>query len=107
MLAEQYETELESIHFTQVEAAQFDKKSQEIQLLAVDGQSHVVEILRGEESTWQSAMYWEIFEQNMHYQGRTGGNLEPRQILVAELNGDGLLDFAFLVHDRILVYTQE
>ena len=47
--------------------------------------------------------HWEIFQQNMHYQGRSGGNLEPRQILIAELNGDDLLDFAFLVHDRVLI----
>ena len=107
VLSGQYETDLEAIHYTHLEAANFDVDSNDIHMLAVDGQSHVVEILKGNRSEWSSAMYWEIFEQNMHYQGRTGGNLEPRQILIAELNGDGLLDFAFLVHDRVLIYTQE
>jgi hypothetical protein len=52
-------------------------------------------------------MFWEIFEQNMHYQGRTGGKLEPRQAVAADLNNDGLLDFAFLIHDRIIFYLQK
>jgi hypothetical protein len=43
----------------------------------------------------------------MHYQGRTGAKLEPREAVVADLNGDGRLDFAFLIHDRIIVYPQE
>ncbi len=107
VLTGQYETELEAIHYTHLEAAEFDVESNDLNLVVVDGQSHVVEILRGNDEEWGSVVYWEIFEQNMHYQGRTGGSLEPRQILIAELNGDGLLDFAFLVHDRILIYTQE
>ncbi len=107
ILAGQYETNLEAIHYTHVESAKFDYNTDEIHLIAVDGQSHVVEILRGNESEWASDMYWEVFEQNMHYQGRTGANLEPRQILIDDLNGDDLLDFAFLVHDRVLIYTQE
>lgn len=107
VFAEQYETDLDGIHYTHLEAAKFDVKSEGMHMVAVDGQSHVVEILKGTAPDWKSVMYWEIFEQNMHYQGRTGGSLEPRQILIADLNGDDLLDFSFLVHDRVLIYIQE
>jgi hypothetical protein len=48
-----------------------------------------------------------VFEQNLHYQGRTGSNVEPREVVIADLTGDGKLDFALLVHDRILFYPQE
>ena len=40
----------------------------------------------------------------MHYQGRKGSKLEPRQILIEDLDVDGRLDLAMLVHDRILIY---
>jgi len=102
-----HETELEDVHYTHLEAADFNGDGR-LELLAVDGQKHVVELLTNEaESTWGSLMYWEIFEQNMHYQGRQGGKLEPRQATIADLTGDGRLDFAFLIHDRILFYPQD
>jgi hypothetical protein len=101
-----YETELEDVHYTHVESADFNADGL-LELVAVDGQRHVVELLTRSEDTWESQMYWEIFERNMHYQGRTGAKLEPRQTVIADLTGDGFLDFAFLIHDRILFYPQE
>lgn len=101
-----YETELEDIYFSRVCEGDFNGDGRS-DLVAVDGNEHVVEILLSEEEGIASQMYWEIFDQNMHYQGRTGGKLEPRETVVADLNGDGRLDFAFLVHDRIIFYLQE
>lgn len=101
-----FETELEDVYFSHVTSGDFDADGR-LDLVAVDGDEHVVEILRGENEGMHSQMYWEIFEQNMHYQGRTGGKLEPRQTVTADLNADGLLDFAFLIHDRIIFYLQE
>ena len=101
-----YETELEDVHYTHLEAADFNGDGA-LELLAVDGQKHVVELLTEQDGAWSNLMYWEIFEQNMHYQGRQGGKLEPRQVVVADLTGDGRLDFAFLIHDRILFYPQD
>ncbi|MEN8663151.1 MAG: VCBS repeat-containing protein [Lentimonas sp.] len=100
-----YETELEDVYYTHVEAADFDGDGV-LELLATDGQKHVAELLTELDGEWSNLMYWEIFEQNMHYQGRQGGKLEPRQVVVADLTGDGRLDFAFLIHDRILFYPQ-
>ncbi|WPJ96898.1 VCBS repeat-containing protein [Coraliomargarita algicola] len=101
-----FETELEDVYFSHVAEADFDADGY-TDLVAVDGNEHVVEILRGGSAGVRSQMYWEIFEQNMHYQGRTGAKLEPRQTVVADLNGDGRQDFAFLIHDRIIFYLQE
>ena len=105
-IGESYETELEDVYFSHVTPGDFDSDGR-VDLIVVDGNEHVVEILRSEKKGMRSQMYWEIFEQNMHYQGRTGGKLEPRQTVAADLNDDGLLDFAFLIHDRIIYYLQE
>lgn len=101
-----YETELEDVYFSHVAEGDFDADGR-FDLVAVDGNEHVVEILHGTKDGLRSQMFWEIFEQNMHYQGRTGANLEPRQTVTADLNNDGSLDFAFLIHDRILLYLRE
>lgn len=106
LTAGRFETELENVHYSHLMASDFAGDG-ELDLIAVDGQNHVVEIVSGRDGSWQSRIYWEIFDQNMHYQGRTGGNLEPRQVVIADFNGNGRDDFAFLVHDRILVYPQQ
>jgi len=97
---------LEDVYFSHVSPGDFDTDGH-LYLVAVDGNEHVVEILRGGKAGLSSQMFWEVFEQNMHYQGRTGGKLEPRETMTADLNGDGLLDFVFLVHDRIILYFQD
>jgi len=105
-VGESYETKLEDVYFSHVATGDFDADGR-VDVLAVDGNEHVVEILRNGQAGMRSQMFWEIFEQNMHYQGRTGAKLEPRQTVTADLDGDGLLDFAFLIHDRIIYYLQE
>ena len=105
-VGDNYETELEDVFFSHVASADFDGDGQ-LELIAVDGNENVVELLAQDADSWKSLMYWEIFDQNMHYQGRTGAKLEPRETIRADLNGDGKLDFGFLIHDRILFYPQE
>lgn len=101
-----YETDLEDVYYNFIDSADFDGNGS-FELVAVDGQNHVVEILSEQNEGLESTLFWEIFEQNLHYQGRNGSKTEPRQIVIADLNNDGKLDFAFLVHDRILFYPQQ
>jgi hypothetical protein len=49
---------------------------------------------------------WQVFEQKT-FRGRGGEMPEPREALVADLNGDRKNDLAVVVHDRVLVYLQE
>lgn len=106
VVEESYETDLEDVYYNFIESADFDENGS-LELIAVDGQNHVVEILSEQDEKLESIMFWKIFEQNLHYQGRNGSKTEPRQIVVADLTNDGKLDFAFLVHDRILFYPQQ
>ena len=101
-----YETDLEGIHYSHLAGADINKDKIP-ELVAIDGNEHVVDILSLEDDGYKSRMFWKVFESNMHYQGRTGAKLEPRQIVIEDLTGDGKLDLALLVHDRILIYPQQ
>ena len=98
-----YETDLEEVHYSHAASGDFNNDGQ-AEIIAVDGSSHIADLLGFEADAWHSRFFWEIFEVNMHYQGRQGSKLEPRQILIEDINGDGLLDLVFLIHDRILIY---
>lgn len=101
-----YETDLEDIHYTHLAGADFNQ-DQVPDFVALDGSEHVVDILSVAAGELRSRMFWQVFEQNMHYQGRTGANLEPREIVIDDFTGDRLPDLVLLVHDRILVYPQK
>ncbi len=49
---------------------------------------------------------WQVFEQHT-FRGRADALPEPREVLVADVTGDGKNDLIVVVHDRILVYPQE
>lgn len=106
VLEDIYETDLEGIHYSHLAWADFNQ-DKVLELVAMDGSEHVVDVLSRGEKGFFSAMFWQVFEQNMHYQGRTGASLEPRQIVIDDFNGDSLLDLTLLVHDRILIYPQQ
>jgi hypothetical protein len=48
---------------------------------------------------------WRVFEQRS-FRG-FGGGVEPREAVIADFDGDGRNDLVVLVHDRVLLYTQE
>jgi hypothetical protein len=52
-------------------------------------------------------MHFKVFETDAHFAGRSGGALEPREAIVADVTGDGRRDLVLLVHDRVLVYPQQ
>lgn len=50
---------------------------------------------------------WQVFEERSYRGGGRAGAPEPREVLVAEVTGDGKPDLIVLVHDRILLYPQQ
>ena len=72
--------------------------------------SRVLEFFQPTEKTpaeWQSAMYFCIFETDPHFRGKSGRENEPHDYTALDLNADGKLDLALLVHDRLLIYVRK
>jgi len=72
--------------------------------------SRVLEIFQPSEKTpptWSSAMYFRIFETDPHFRGKSGLENEPHDYAAMDLNQDGKLDLALLVHDRLLIYLRK
>jgi hypothetical protein len=55
------------------------------------------------------AMRFKIFEQKSYRdsKGRTKSTVEPRELKVADVTGDGKDDLVTVIHDRIIIYPQD
>ena len=102
-----YLTDLPQIHHNGIESGDFNNDGVQ-DLVCLDGKKNLLEFvtLDPKNQKWKSSLHFEVFEKNLHYQGKKGGLYEPREGLISDLNGDGLDDLAFLVHDRLLIYRQ-
>lgn len=107
-ISSRHQTDLKDISYSTAVFGDFDADG-DADLLALDANEHLIEFLRylPASKEWESVLHFRVFDENMHYRGRKGGQREPRELLVKDLNGDGKDDFALLVHDRLLTYLQE
>lgn len=55
----------------------------------------------------QLAMRFKVFEQKSFEEEQQRQLIEPRQIEIADVTGDGKDDIIIIVHDRIIVYPQD
>jgi hypothetical protein len=78
-----------------------------VDLAVLDNDSHTMElvtIMPGPEM--HAAGNFKVFEEKS-FHGDGGSGLEPREILIADVTGDGRSDLLLLTHDRILLYPQD
>ncbi len=102
-----YASDLPDTRYQNVIAGDFDGDARD-ELAAVDAEHHTVEILgRDAAGAWGSRLHFRVFETDPHYEGNRGNDQEPRDLLVADVTGDGKADLVLLVHDRVLVYPGE
>ena len=108
VITSRHETDLKDISYSTALFGDFDADG-DADVLALDNSKHLIEFLRyaPARKSWESVLHFHVFVENLHYRGRKGGQREPREVLVEDLNGDGKDDFALLVHDRLLTYLQE
>ncbi|WP_309386379.1 FG-GAP repeat domain-containing protein [Cerasicoccus frondis] len=101
-----YESDLQEIVYNDITVGELnDDDSPEF--ILIDGQNNVLEIIKyNSPDEWVSALHFNVFEEDLHYGGRKGAPLEPREVMVGDFTGDGRQDIILLVHDRMLLYPQ-
>jgi hypothetical protein len=76
------------------------------EIVASDIRNHNVEVLRWAPGSQLTRVYrFTVFEKKT-FRGQEQGGNEPRQVILADLTGDGKRDLLLLVHDRIALYPQ-
>lgn len=107
-IAPPYETNLRGVSYTKIAAGNFHVGSG-ADLIAIDGKSHVLDLLSFDESKgYESRLFFTIFDENQEYgRRRRSGEPEPREMLVGDFTGNKLDDIVFLIHDRVLIYPQK
>jgi len=78
----------------------------EADLVFTETRKHLMHIAAVQPEGLKHAMKFPVYEARMFESSRRASR-EPREVLVADLTGDGLDDIAILVHDRLIVYPQE
>jgi len=73
-------------------------KRNHIEILALDSQDRPI-----------PAMRFKIFEQKSYRDSKkaTRSRVEPRELRVADVTGDGKDDLVIVIHDRIIIYPQD
>lgn len=105
MLAE-YETKLEKVHFNDLAAGDLNNDGR-VDIAVIDTQSQYIEILDySAEAGLRHALHFKVFEvKSLNDNEATGA--DPREIVIADVTGDGLNDLILLSHDRVLIYPQD
>lgn len=73
-------------------------KNNHIEILALDSETKPI-----------PAMRFKVFEQKSYRdtKGRGKAGVEPRELSIADVTGDGKSDLVTVIHDRIIIYPQD
>jgi len=101
-----YETPIKDGYLNDVVSGDLDNDGRKDLVFMETAKNHLDLVIFDTSHKLVPADRWQVFEQKT-FRGRGGEMAEPREALVADLNGDGKNDLAVVVHDRVLVYPQE
>ncbi|KPK65731.1 MAG: hypothetical protein AMK73_02125 [Planctomycetes bacterium SM23_32] len=101
-----YETDQEETAYAQVLIADLNADGKNDLLLREVQQNQLEVLYRRPDGEWERGMRFKVFEGRV-FDRREARAAEPREMVTAELTGDGLTDIAVIVHDRVIVYPQQ
>jgi hypothetical protein len=101
-----YESKLDKVRFTDLAAGDLNGDGQ-VDIAVIDTQSQMIDILNYTASAGlRHAVHFKIFEaKGVVNEERTGS--EPREMVIADVTGDGRQDLVLLSQDRVLIYPQD
>jgi hypothetical protein len=74
-------------------------------IAAIDSGNRGVQVFSFDAQTgFKQRLNWPVYQKKMHEQRRRSSGIAD--IVCADLTGDGLVDLALIIHDRLIVYPQ-
>jgi hypothetical protein len=78
-----------------------------VDVLTMDAQMHTLEVLAVQSGLkLKRAVAWPVFEEKTFRQS-SGRSIEPREIVIGDVNNDNRSDIVTVVHDRVVIYLQD
>jgi len=100
-----YETDLDGVRYGMILSGDLTGDGED-EIVGADGRENLLDILArpAPDKPFESEMHFIVFDENGHAQNRQNNTLEPREMLMGDLNHDGRSDLVLLIHDRVLIY---
>ena len=103
-----YETKIKDAAYGHLTAGDINSDGR-TDIVMLDYKRNHIEILALEDGKPLAAMRFKVFEQKSYRadKNRSKVSVEPRELEVADVTGDGKNDLVTVIHDRIIVYPQD
>jgi hypothetical protein len=104
-----YETKIKEGIYGNLTAGDINSDKR-IDIVMVEYKQNHIEILTiGPDGKPLPAMRFKVFEQKSYRdsQDRSRAGVEPRELKIADVTGDGKNDLITIIHDRIIIYPQD
>ena len=104
-----YETKIKDGAYAYLKAGDINN-DQKTDMIMVEYKHNNIEILTlNPQYKPVPATRFKLFEQKKYRGGDTQGeaSVEPREMKIADVTGDGKKDMVIVIHDRIIVYPQD
>ena len=104
-----YETKIKDGMYGNLTAGDINSDGRTDIIMVEYKRNHIEILALNSENKPTPAMRFKIFEQK-NYRDRKGtgkSRVEPRELKVADVTGDGKNDLVTVIHDRIIIYPQD